>query len=1061
MLLSGDWIPVPLPDQVRQGWPDAAVVALGGATEATIWSNVYRVGAVDPRWPSIPYGRPIPQARYYVLTPTLAPCPIGVRGDLYIGGAVLAIGYLGDARQTAARFVPDPFAATPGARLYRTGDCARWRDDGQLEFLGRVDDQVKIRGYRIELGEIETAIRKHPQVQDAVVKVHGDGEERRLVAYTVRRRTQQEQRQARAVKLEEWQQVWDAIYREGKDHAWNFNTAGWQSSYTNQPIPADEMRIWVDETVSHLRRFEASSILEIGCGTGLLLTRLAGTCERYIGIDSSQEVIEQLEALVATQFPDRRIELRQAQADQLSFLTNDSVDLVVLNSVIQYFPDVDYLLSVLQAARRVVKPGGRIFVGDVRSLPLWRAFHTSVQLFRAGDDTSWVDLQQRIDQAQRNDKELVVDPRLFVELGRRSDKGARVELWLKGGAYDNELSRFRYDVVMHIGAPEVIGPPHAWLTWDTDGQWRDGVVTASIQQPDRAIGVRGIPDARVAAAVTAFSRQLNVGLAWRGFGDDGLYEVVFNPQWVSAEPLADVSDSYYQRFANAPLQSAGDRNLGPVLRDIPARDAAGAHGAGRVRGARRAAADGQWQAGSAGAARARRGPGDRGDVCGAAHRGGRAVVPDLGARTAGDAGRRRRQLLRAWRRSDLSIQIAAAAREAGLQVTVQQIFRSQTVAALADQVSSGVALVAAPAEGPAPLTPIQAWFFGLELAESWHFNQSVLLRVPAAVDADDVAAALDVLARQHDAWRLRFTRQADGQWTQAYAAAAPIPLELIDLRGLADEATRRTQVAAAAERLQAGLDLTAGPMVRAGWFELDAGERRLLLVAHHLVTDGVSWRIVLADLQQLCAQRLARQPLALPYRSTPYDAWAQRLHAWVGTEALAAEMPHWQTVVTSPAPPLPRACAASAIGTEASVQTVQVQLSVAETTSLLTDVPKASRTSTPDVLVTALVRSIAQWTGQAAVRLELEGHGRDELFEDVDLTRTVGWFTTIYPVAVQLTGRGVGEDLAAVKMQLRAVRPAGWATACCDIWTRPARPPSPRCPRPICSSTISVSSITS
>jgi thioesterase domain-containing protein/aryl carrier-like protein len=184
VLLSGDWIPVPLPDQVRQGWPDAAVVALGGATEATIWSNVYPVGAVDPRWPSIPYGRPIPHARYYVLTPTLAPCPIGVRGDLYIGGAVLAIGYLGDGRQTASRFVPDPFAATPGARLYRTGDCARWQDDGQLEFLGRVDDQVKIRGYRIELGEIEAVLRERAGVRDAVVVAREDEPgQKRLVAY--------------------------------------------------------------------------------------------------------------------------------------------------------------------------------------------------------------------------------------------------------------------------------------------------------------------------------------------------------------------------------------------------------------------------------------------------------------------------------------------------------------------------------------------------------------------------------------------------------------------------------------------------------------------------------------------------------------------------------------------------------------------------------------------------------------------------------------------------------------------------------------------------------------
>ncbi|MBX9399676.1 amino acid adenylation domain-containing protein [Lysobacter sp. BMK333-48F3] len=179
---SGDWIGLDLPDALRRAFPRCEVVALGGATEATVWSNYHRVGQVDPGWKSIPYGRPIWNARYYVLDGRGEPSPVGVPGDLYIAGACLAAGYWNRPELTAERFVADPFVA--GERMYRTGDRARYWADGTLEFLGRSDFQVKVRGYRIELGEIESALQACAGVREAVVAAHGDaGGERRLVAY--------------------------------------------------------------------------------------------------------------------------------------------------------------------------------------------------------------------------------------------------------------------------------------------------------------------------------------------------------------------------------------------------------------------------------------------------------------------------------------------------------------------------------------------------------------------------------------------------------------------------------------------------------------------------------------------------------------------------------------------------------------------------------------------------------------------------------------------------------------------------------------------------------------
>lgn len=184
VFLSGDWIPLSLPDDVREVFGAARVISLGGATEATVWSNWYPVGTVDPQWRSIPYGRPIDNARYYVLDGGLEPCPVGEEGDLYIAGDCLGLGYHGQPELTRERFVPEPFAGGPDARMYATGDRAAYRDDGVLVFLGRRDHQVKIRGFRVELNEIEHRLRAHPAVHDAVVVARPDGSgDRRLIAY--------------------------------------------------------------------------------------------------------------------------------------------------------------------------------------------------------------------------------------------------------------------------------------------------------------------------------------------------------------------------------------------------------------------------------------------------------------------------------------------------------------------------------------------------------------------------------------------------------------------------------------------------------------------------------------------------------------------------------------------------------------------------------------------------------------------------------------------------------------------------------------------------------------
>ncbi|MCA1634307.1 MAG: amino acid adenylation domain-containing protein [Acidobacteria bacterium] len=192
LFLSGDWIPVRMPGEVRELIGGVEVVALGGATEATVWSNYYRVGEVDERWASIPYGKPIQNSRYYIMDRGLQNTAVGVAGDLYIGGECLSVGYINEAELTAEKFMPDTFSREPGARIYKTGDMARYLPDGDIEFLGRIDHQVKVRGYRIELGEIEAVLAQHPQVREAVVLAKGEHTgDKRLIAYMVSRAEEQ------------------------------------------------------------------------------------------------------------------------------------------------------------------------------------------------------------------------------------------------------------------------------------------------------------------------------------------------------------------------------------------------------------------------------------------------------------------------------------------------------------------------------------------------------------------------------------------------------------------------------------------------------------------------------------------------------------------------------------------------------------------------------------------------------------------------------------------------------------------------------------------------------
>ena len=386
--------------------------------------------------------------------------------------------------------------------------------------------------------------------------------------------------------------------------------------------------------------------------------------------------------------------------------------------------------------------------------------------------------------------------------------------------------------------------------------------------------------------------------------------------------------------------------------------------------------------------------------------------------------------------SILSIQIVARANRAGLQLMPRQLFVNPTVAGLAAVAGTAQRTESEQGEvrGEVPLTPIQRWFFEQELAVPGHYNLSLLLQTQRPLQADALKAVVRGLLSQHDALRLRFERGADGEWRQWHASLSEELVEqscaVVELSGVTDEELAAA-ITATAEELQRSLDLQHGPVLRVVWLETGAGRGgRLLLVAHHLVVDGVSWRVLLEDLERGYEQAAGGAVVELGAKTSSYREWAEALVAEAERGLGAAEEEYWTDVARAHVVEIPGGEIAGD-GTVGSAQRVEVVLSAERTRELLQEVPAAYNTQINDVLVTALARTLSWWTkrahssengASATVLVDLEGHGREEVSQSVDVSRTVGWFTSIYPVVLESKpAEEVGTALKRVKEQLRAV----------------------------------------
>ncbi|MFM9599127.1 amino acid adenylation domain-containing protein [Streptomyces turgidiscabies] len=857
---------------------------LYGPTEYTI--NTLGGGTLDSATPTV--GRPIRGTRAHILDAWLRPVPEGVPGELYIAGIGLARGYLNRPALTAERFVADPFGE-PGERMYRTGDLVRRNPDGNLDFLGRTDDQVKIRGYRVELGEIETALAQHDRVAHAAVIVRDE----RLVGYVVPVQLAGTDRDsAERDQVGEWQEIYSDEYEEISTAVFTEEYAGWDSSYDGQPIPFDHMREWREATVERIRSLRPRRILEIGVGSGLLLSKLAPDAEAYWATDFAAPVIRKIgQELLQDPELASRVTLRAQPADDLTGLPCDGwFDTIVINSVIQYFPSIDYLTSVIRGAMELLAPGGALFVGDVRNLRLARTFQTEIQEAKGVTGDA---LTRAVERGLRLEKELLVDPDYFTTLGYG------VDLRTKQARHHNELTRYRYDAVLYAAEPGLRLTDVLAVPFDTIGH---GVDRGDLVGPLTELPVRltGIPDARVGSpggVDPETLRDLAAGLGHRVLttwsGETGTYDAVFVPGEVPALTAGlYLPGGGAAPYANAPTAARDAGSLIRQLRDdlkqrlpdymVPAAfvtlDRLPMNDNGKLDV--RALPDAE-PAIALGTGRGPRTPREEvlcrlfAEVLGLPEVGAEDSFFDLGGHSL------------------LATRLISRARtELGAELAIRDLFEAPTPEQLASRADTSrparpaVTATARPERIPLSAAQRRLWLVERITGSGVAYNFPLVFRLRGDLDLDALRAAVRDVAGRHEALRTLFPEQ-DGEPYQLIVAAAEADPEFTVTDCAEEELADRVE---AAQRRP--FDLTGELPLRCEVLRIGPADHVVAVVLHHITTDEWSDRPFLADLTTAYRTRRAgRAPewAPLPVQYADYTLWQDELLDQVG----AGQLAHW------------------------------------------------------------------------------------------------------------------------------------------------------------------------
>ena len=911
-----------------------------GPTENTVvttWTFITEGDASESVTPP-PIGRPVDNAQVYVLDGELRLVPIGVVGELFIGGENLARGYWSRPDLTAEYFIPHPFSLEPGERLYRTGDRVRLLADGQIEFLGRVDEQVKVRGFRIELGEIEATLAEQEEIKEAVVVAREDSAgEKRLVAYVVPRAEVQSMDQERAQfeeqHIEQWQSLYDDTYAHDDTTAADplFNIAGWNSSYTGEPIPPEEMREWQQSSLACILKLQPRRVLEIGCGTGLLLLRVAPHCEAYTGTDFSPVALDYVRRQLANAgLEESRVKLLQRMAHQFEGIEEASLDAVVLNSVVQYFPDLDYFLRVLEGALKAVKPGGFVYLGDLRNHRLLEAFHASVQMYQASPSTDSATLRQRVRRNIETEEELLLDPALFTALRQRFSQIGGVEVQLQRGRAHNELTRFRYQVVLHVGKQsDVVECPT--IDWQKENLNPGALRQLLMDHKPEMLGVRRVPNARVWSDVRlvellsesasqpidpedvwSLSETLpyEVDVRWSDAGAGEYFDILLRRRnlrnlWITLPEEAHTPKAL-ALYANNPLHGRLARQLIPRLRGrleeklpdymIPASfvllDALPLTPNGKVNRHALPAPDETR-------------PEQAGDFAAPS-----TPIEELLSRLWAEVLRvesvgMHDDFFALGGHSLLATRLVSRVRESfGVELSVRSLFEAPTVRDLASHVEAALRdrtdeqalpIIRVSRDGRLPLSFAQQrlWFLHELEPTSSFYNVPVAVRLRGHLRIDAMQRTLNEIVQRHESLRTSFPT-IDAQPVQSIAPALVLELPLFDLSMLREDEREHEAQRRATEEARLPFNLATGPLIRASLVRLGAEDHVLLVTMHHIVSDGWSMGVLIKEVGALYRAFIDDEPsplAELPVQYADFAAWQRR---WLSGEVFETHLRYWK-----------------------------------------------------------------------------------------------------------------------------------------------------------------------
>ncbi len=438
---------------MRHQFDNPQLINMYGITEITVHATFHRIDAISgDHLFQCNIGNPLPDLNIFICDKYQQPLPIGAVGELYIAGPGVTKGYLSCSEKDKNKFLSGLSNITEQP-VYRTGDLGRRLHTGEIQYFGRIDNQIKLRGFRIELEHIRSLINANDTINDSVITKYGTNKSNQsLVAYLVPDMNKARHQYNSNTSVCQWESVFNTVYKHVLEHnVYHFNHIGWNDSYTSLSLPKDDMQVWLQSSLDSISLLKPRHVLEIGCGTGMLLFNLLDKVETYTATDLSRSAIEYVrEHLASLECKHNKVFLYQQDALNFKNLVKKKYDVIILNSVIQYFPSLDYLKNLLFHLSDYIAEGGYLYLGDIRDFRSIDLFNASLAFYKSSENANISEINGVADRIALAETELLVSPAFFYHLANDTSRIAQVRTSLRKGRQHNEMLKYRYDIVIRF-----------------------------------------------------------------------------------------------------------------------------------------------------------------------------------------------------------------------------------------------------------------------------------------------------------------------------------------------------------------------------------------------------------------------------------------------------------------------------------------------------------------------------------------------------------------------------------------------------------------------------------